>query len=216
MILGHFHAGGHRRCARDRRARRSSWSAWRSTCSATVSATVQFDTLTRRYQLSRSVDGRIFGLDAKDAFSQVDADYLPIPFARGLRITWEGKINELHFYHVQVRLYPKGTAVRTFDPKKDLKEFESVLRTAAAGLTQPASACKGEPARLAGVVKPGTNWVWSPEAVGPGAVCEWKLRLRSAEQRGDLASGRSRDRHLVTPRRVPSGGASRTARRCRC
>ena len=34
---------------------------------------------------------------------------LPIPFARGLRVTWEGSFNELHFYHLQVREYAAGT-----------------------------------------------------------------------------------------------------------
>jgi hypothetical protein len=73
-------------------------------------------------------------LDAKNAFAQEDADYLPIPFARGLRMTWEGKLNELHFYHLQVRLYPPGAPVRTFDPQQDLKAFEPQLRAAAVRL----------------------------------------------------------------------------------
>ncbi|MCY2993373.1 MAG: hypothetical protein NTY19_36675 [Planctomycetota bacterium] len=39
------------------------------------------------------------GLELKpqNAFRQECADYLPIPFSRGLRITWEGKLSELHF-----------------------------------------------------------------------------------------------------------------------
>jgi hypothetical protein len=41
-------------------------------------------------------------------------------------------------------------------------------------------------------------------------------RLEVRQERGDLTSGRARDRHVVTPRRVPSGGASRTPRQCRC
>src|ERR1039457_5508371 len=40
-------------------------------------------------------------LEPGDAFIQTDADYLPIPFAKGLKVTWEGKLNELHFYHLQ-------------------------------------------------------------------------------------------------------------------
>ena len=118
-------------------------------------------------------------LEAGDAFSQQDADYLPIPFARGLRVTWEGTLGELHFYHLQVRLYAKGTAVRDFEPKKDLKEFEPQLRAAVAGLTKPSSAVKGEPAKLEGVLDPGRNWTWSPAEKGPGAVRELKLRLRA-------------------------------------
>jgi len=118
-------------------------------------------------------------LDAGDGFSQEDADYLPIPFARGLRVIWEGKLNELHFYHLQVRLYPRGTTVRAFDPKRDLKEFEAQLRSAVAGLTQPASGQKDEPTKLAGTLDPGRNWTWSSEGRGPGAVRELQLRLQA-------------------------------------
>ena len=71
-----------------------------------------------------------------DAFTQEDADYLPIPFGKGLRVTWEGELNELHFYHLQVRLYAAGTPVRTFDPKADLKTFETQARAAVSGSDQ--------------------------------------------------------------------------------
>jgi hypothetical protein len=116
-------------------------------------------------------------LDAKNAFSQEDADYLPIPFARGLRVTWEGKLNELHFYHLQVRLYQKGTAVRTFNPATDLRDAQELLKTAATRLTQP-EAGAGERRPLEGALEPGRAWSWSPPAKGPGAVRELKLRLQ--------------------------------------
>lgn len=118
-------------------------------------------------------------INAEDAFSQQDADYLPIPFAKGFRITWEGKLDELHFYHVQVRLYSKGTTIRTFDPKRDMREFESKLRTAIRGLTEPSS---GEPnalAKLTGTIDAGRNWTWTSPGQGPGAVWELKLRLQA-------------------------------------
>jgi hypothetical protein len=116
-------------------------------------------------------------LNAGDAFSQEDADYLPLPFARGLRVTWEGKLGELHFYHLQVRRYAQGTPVRTFDPKRDLKEYEARLRGAVAALTKPAAAGLGEAVKLAGALEPGRNWTWSPASTGPGAIRELKLRL---------------------------------------
>ncbi|MCA8976514.1 MAG: DUF2961 domain-containing protein [Planctomycetes bacterium] len=46
---------------------------------------------------------------------QQDADYLPIPFAKRLRITWTGRISELHFYQLQVRRYDAGAVVQSFD-----------------------------------------------------------------------------------------------------
>lgn len=121
-------------------------------------------------------------LDAHDAFIQQDADYLPIPFARGLRVTWEGKLGELHFYHLQVRRYPKGAAVRTFDRAKDLKESEALLRAAASGLTKPPSPpspSEGTPAQLEGKIEPGRSWSWTSPDKQPGAVRELRLRLRA-------------------------------------
>jgi len=99
---------------------------------------------------------RAAGLDLKadDAFIQQDADYLPIPFARGLRVTWEGRVGELHFYHLQVRLYAAGTQVRTFDAKQDLKSVEAHVTEAIARLTEPGSA-RGEPIALSGAIEPG-------------------------------------------------------------
>lgn len=148
-------------------------------------------------------------LDAGDAFIQQDADYLPIPFARGLRVTWEGTIKELHFYHLQVRHYAEGTKVRTFDPKNDLKEFESQLRAAVAGLIEPlfrdqvvpdpsqegnrtsdapwqfpsseglGVGSGSELVKLEAVINASTNWVWSPERRTSGAVRGFKLRLQA-------------------------------------
>lgn len=136
-----------------------------------------YDFLARRsthYFKSHGLD-----LDAGDAFVQQDADYLPMPFARGLRVTWEGNLGDLHFYHLQVRLYPEGTPVRTFDPAKDLKESKPQLVNAATALTKPACAYAGEPVKLAASLAPGTNWTWSAEAKGPGAIRELRLRLQA-------------------------------------
>ncbi len=118
-------------------------------------------------------------LKADDAFSQQDADYLPMPFARGVRVTWEGRLAELHFYHLQVRLYAAGAAVRTFDAKSDLKQSEAQLRAAVTSLTQPSAGATGEPARLEATVEPGRSFSWGSDVRGPGAIRELKLRLRA-------------------------------------
>ena len=39
----------------------------------------------------------------EDAFCQQDADYMPIPFAKSFRVTWQGNIQRLHFYHLEIR-----------------------------------------------------------------------------------------------------------------
>ena len=134
-----------------------------------------YDFLARRS--AQFLKSAALDLQTDDAFVQQDADYLPIPFARGLRVTWQGKLDELHFYHLQVRLYAPGTSVRTFDPKNDLTRFTPQLRAAVSALTQPTSGMTGEPAKLETTLAPGRNWTWTPEAKGPGAVRELKLRL---------------------------------------
>ncbi len=116
-------------------------------------------------------------LNARDAFSQEDADYLPIPFAQGLRVTWEGRLDELHFYHLQVRLYEKGTAVRSFDPKRDLIEPRTQLQTAVVGLKEPEKLPKGELVKIEGGIEPGRSWTWSSTNKAPGAVRELRLKL---------------------------------------
>jgi hypothetical protein len=51
---------------------------------------------------------------APEGFRQQEACYFPIPFAKSLRIEWIGKLNEIHFYQIEVRCYPEGTQVQTF------------------------------------------------------------------------------------------------------
>lgn len=123
------------------------------------------------------VRGAGLELEMGDAFTQNDADYFPIPFAGRLRVTWEGKLGELHFYHLQVRLYEAGTPVRTFDPKRDVSGYLSELRAAMARLEEPRVEAVGETVPLAATLAPGTAWTWSPERGGPGAVTELALRI---------------------------------------
>jgi hypothetical protein len=47
---------------------------------------------------------------------QRDASYAPIPFAKSLRVVWTGSIKDIHFYHLQVRLYDEGATVASFRP----------------------------------------------------------------------------------------------------
>ena len=52
--------------------------------------------------------------DSLSAFRQFDAVYFPIPFAQRCRIEWIGKIEEIHFYHVGVRVYKPSRKVQSF------------------------------------------------------------------------------------------------------
>jgi len=65
----------------------------------------------------------ILDTDVKELWNgtlaQNTAGYYPIPYGEGCRIVWRGKLNTLHFYHVQVRRYDKGTGIKTFSKKEN-------------------------------------------------------------------------------------------------
>jgi hypothetical protein len=67
---------------------------------------------------------------------QRDASYFPIPFSKGMRLVWTGDLETLHFYEVQVRLYAKGTRVRTFAPG-DLSEYTEDIKRTVSILSDP-------------------------------------------------------------------------------
>ena len=62
----------------------------------------------------------------QNSLRQYDAFYLPIPFSERCRIEWEGDLEKLHFYHIQMRLYNQDVRVETFSPD-DLDEFKQSL-----------------------------------------------------------------------------------------
>ncbi len=70
-----------------------------------------------------------------NTFRQFDAVYYPIPFSKRCRLEWIGNISELHFYHVEARVYDPGTLIRTFSKdqgtslSKDLKVQNPDVKT---------------------------------------------------------------------------------------
>jgi len=65
-----------------------------------------------------------------------DASYVPIPFARHLRMVWTGNLAHIHFYQVDVRRYAVGTRVATFDPN-DLVTYREAMHRAIVTLADP-------------------------------------------------------------------------------
>ena len=57
-------------------------------------------------------------------FRQFDAVYFPIPFAKSCRIEWIGRLKDLHFYHINIRVYDKNVKVKSFCPE-DIKLYRS-------------------------------------------------------------------------------------------
>jgi hypothetical protein len=67
---------------------------------------------------------------------QRDASYAPIPFAQGLRVIWIGNIKEIHFYHLQVRLYEEGASVVSFQPD-DIHTYRETIDRVTLALADP-------------------------------------------------------------------------------
>ena len=80
----------------------------RTIASATVAASVQYDTLTRRYQLSRSVDGRLD--DSKVSEDKADVKRFALGFDRlPLFSTADLEPNREYYVRVRVRTRPRVT-----------------------------------------------------------------------------------------------------------
>ncbi len=120
----------------------------------------------------------------RDPFVQQDADYLPIPFARGLRVTWEGSLNEVHFYHLQVRRYEAGAQVETFSAEGLAESVQAWLAERAAG--EDAAAAGAETWEIA--LAPGET---AEKTVGGGAAGEiaWFALNLSGEDRAAALRG---------------------------
>jgi len=67
---------------------------------------------------------------------QRDASYAPIPFAKGLRVVWIGNTKEIHFYHLQVRLYEQGAPVTSFQPD-DIRTYAETIDRVTLKLSDP-------------------------------------------------------------------------------
>ncbi len=126
-------------------------------------------------------------LETEDAFNQQDADYFPVPFAKSLRVTWEGRIVELHFYHLEVRRYAPDIRVKSFAPERDVMACEKELRAAIEHLTQPRTSVGFVEHEFKLEVAPGERQSWSPQITGPAAVSE--LSFTVAKPADELLRG---------------------------
>jgi len=118
------------------------------------------------------------------ALQQQQAAYCAIPFARRCRLTWVGNVREVHFYHVQVRRYAPGAAVRTFD-QEDLHTFAAELRDAARILADPDAeyplVSRKHPLPIAVEVPPGARKDVL-ELTGPQALELLQLKLAAPDR----------------------------------
>ncbi len=73
-----------------------------------------------------------------NGYHQRDAGYYPIGFAKGCRIEWTGRLDRVHFYHIEFRKYQAGTKVQTFEPKH-LDTHRETIKQVGAVLYDPSS-----------------------------------------------------------------------------
>jgi len=125
----------------------------------------------------------VIDADEGPGFRQEDACYFPIPFARSLRIEWRGRLDQLHFYHIETRLYPRGTGVATFQladlvaAKEDITKTLTRLRYPGAQIKPPAHA---HSVPLGKDIAPGGRALLA-EATGPAALYQLALKVTGGD-----------------------------------
>lgn len=86
--------------------------------------------------LHHKLSGGLYKKQYDEVFRQYDAVYFPIAFQKGCRIEWTGNTKEVHFYHVNLRVYQPGTLVKTFSPA-DYTQYQTVWQTTYNALKNP-------------------------------------------------------------------------------
>ncbi len=112
---------------------------------------------------------------------QRDASYAPLPFAKRFRLVWIGKIDEIHFYHIQVRCYEPESVVVSFRPN-DIRKYRSAIDKTTAALANPDASPTPNPAqsvRSFSAVLPIGGKEEVLKLAGPGAVERLTLRLKA-------------------------------------
>jgi len=117
-------------------------------------------------------------------FRQFDAVYFPIPFSERLRIEWIGNLNEVHFYHVGLRVYDKDIHVERFT--------RDALATYAHKIDQVSSVLKNDkPEHIndyqyveSMVPRSESKVLW--ESSGMGAIDHFSVRAEASNQEAAL------------------------------
>jgi hypothetical protein len=125
----------------------------------------------------KPIEGDVFRRTAY----QRDASYAPFPFAKRLRIVWIGKVADIHFYHIQVRLYELGTKIKSFRPG-DIEKYREVIDRATMALSDPDARISAQTRRPAVKIEASIPPGEKKELValkGPGAIARLVLRLRA-------------------------------------
>lgn len=113
--------------------------------------------------------------------------YLPIPYARHCKVTWEEKSHGQRYYQINYRTYAPGTTVTTFAPSQ-LEASRSLIATVNRTLEAPPKSPKGKVAEQKKTLAAGGETSIDLPA-GPNAVRALELRL-------DTGNAQEVERHL--------------------
>jgi hypothetical protein len=104
--------------------------------------------------------------------------YLPIPYSRHCKITWQEAGSSSRYYQINYRSYAPGTAVRTFT-RADFDAAKPVIERVNKTLENPPDAPSAEPISTPMVFAPGESCQLSLPP-GPGALCRLAVRVNPA------------------------------------
>jgi len=114
--------------------------------------------------------------------------YLPIPFGKGCKITYDGpndpkvkRFVDCFFYAINYRHYPGGTGIKTFSPS-DLKTHAALVSRVQKALLRPggnALPIKRTVKGLTRILKPGA--AMTREIKNAGAICRLRLRITAED-----------------------------------
>ncbi len=138
----------------------------------------------------------VYGLAGKP-LSEITArgknNALPMPYARGCKITCEKAANINFWYNINYREYPDSTTVKTFS-LQDLNTYQTEISKANQTLKNPASSI---PAATTShgmqnkLLTPSSGPI-TLDIPGPGAVCKMVIKLQSPNMQDALRSTRLR------------------------
>jgi hypothetical protein len=134
------------------------------------------------WKTAESLSGEDSTPEYADFLRQYDATYFPIPFNSRCRIEWIGDISKIHFYHIGLRLYAKGTRVETFEPDK-LGEYADKLEETRKIFSDPSITDAGS-SRLIGIPQMEVPDSGSKEIFrtsGNGAVVMFALKIKAED-----------------------------------
>ena len=104
--------------------------------------------------------------------------YLPIPYAKHCKVTWEEKSKGARYYQINYRTYAPGTAVTTFAPAQ-VEAARGLIERVNRELEAPWQVSTGKVSTLNEILAPGTESSLDLPA-GSNAIRALELRLETA------------------------------------